>query len=571
MADRRAQELINLGDKLFLKKAPLDSLNHEIALNFYPERASFITDANLGTDFASHLMDSYPVMLRRELGNSISGMLRPRESQWFRFTTLDDALDKDERVAAFLQYLSARQRVGIYNPKSKFIRATKEVDHDFISFGAGVISVEEAPSRDHLYFRSHHLRDCAWLENTIGEIDHLHRKDKFSARNMKRLYRDKCADEVKKACEKEPDKEFNVRFVVMPSDEYDYTGEGSKAPAGKKLPFTLCVIDADNCKVLKESGLHDFNYVVPRWHTLSGYAYAFSPATIISLPDARLAQQMARIILESGEKAVDPPMAAKAEVVREATLVAGGITWIDSEYDEKLGEAIRAIPISGDMNTAFAMRADLREMLTRGFFLDKLNLPAAQPGDKMTAEEVRRRMEEFVRAALPLFEPMEIEYNTKVLDKSFSILKNMQHFDWSNMPPELSSADITFAFESPISTAQQRQVISQFGETLQLIGAAAQAGLQPQAVPVNLEHALRDAIYATGAPADWRKPQEEIDAGIQEANQQAAIAGMMQEVSGGAAVTGQVADAATRVQQAMQPPQPGGQKVVPLKKPSRAA
>ena len=37
----RAREVIRIGDALFSKKRPVDSLFQEIVLNFYPERADF--------------------------------------------------------------------------------------------------------------------------------------------------------------------------------------------------------------------------------------------------------------------------------------------------------------------------------------------------------------------------------------------------------------------------------------------------------------------------------------------------------------------------------------------------
>jgi hypothetical protein len=38
----------------------------------------------------------------------------------------------------------------------------------------------------------------------------------------------------------------------------------------------------------------------------------------------------------------------------------------------------------------------------------------------MTAREVSVRQQEFIRNLLPLFEPIEVEYNSKLLDKTYS-------------------------------------------------------------------------------------------------------------------------------------------------------
>lgn len=558
MSDARAKELLDLGERLYSARMPLLTLFQEIAENFYPERGDFTGPHSLGAEFSDHLMDSYPVLMRRELGNSISAMLRPRDRPWFKSTTLIDEIDDDEECASYLEYMTSVIRRSIYDPRSKFIRATKEGDHDFIAFGQCVISVEEAPNRDHLYFRGHHLRDCVWLENEIGEIDHLHRKDAMNVRSMLRRFGDKMLHEsVKRACEKEPGKTVNMRAIVMPSDEYDYVNKERKAQGKKRAPFSVVYIDADNCKVLREGGLPEFPYVVPRWHTIQGSQYAFSPATTIALPDGRLAQNIARILLESGEKAVDPPMIATDEAVREVNLQAGGLSWVDLTYDERLGEALRPIKIDPDMRTGLQLRQDIREMLTKAFFLDKLTLPPAEKSD-MTAYEVGRRLEEFVRSALPLFEPMEIEYNTRLLDKAFTLLNNMQRFDWAQAPDALRGAEFTFHFESPIQAASNRTLVSQFGEVMQLVGQAAQMGV---AAPVNIETALTAAIRGTGAPARWRKSKEQMDAEAAKAAADAQAQRLMTEVGQGADVAQKVGDAAAAVRDGLAQPDDQGKMV----------
>src|SRR5690606_11968489 len=109
--------------------------------------------------------------------------------------------------------------------------------------------------------------------------------------------------------------------VTMPTEEYDgFTapvddnGAAKKRSSDKRFPYTLCVIDVENCKVIKAGGLVTFNYCVPRWMRMAGSQYAFSPATMPALADGRMAQMLSQILLESGEKAIDPPMVAKKDM-----------------------------------------------------------------------------------------------------------------------------------------------------------------------------------------------------------------------------------------------------------------
>jgi hypothetical protein len=558
--DARAKELCGIGDALFSKKAPLDSLNQEIAENFYPERADFTRDLSLGQEYAEHLMDSYPVMMRRELGNNLSAMLRPKDKPWFAYSTLSEDRDQRPENAAYLEYLTKTHRTRLYDARCKFVRATKRADHDYATFGYAILSVQEAPSREHIIFKDHHPKNIAILENDVQEIDHLHERGKMSARSMVARFGSKNVHAtVKKAAEKEPGKEFNVRTIVMPAEEYDLIcrdGKGKKIGKSKH-PFVCLYLDSDNQHILKETSLPIFPYVVPRWHTITGSPYAFSPAAMVSLPDARLAQAMAGIILEAGEKSIDPPLAAIAEVVRSADIRAGAISWIDAEYDGKVSDAIQPMPIKGDMNTGFAMRQDLREMLSKAWFVDRLTLPEA--GREMTAFEVGRRLEEHIRGILPLFEPIEQEYNTPILEKSFQLLANMQVFDFSQMPDDLAEENLSFRFKNPMQEASERVLVQQYQEVLQILEAAKAAGVK--ANPINLETATRDAIRGTGAPAKWGRTDDEIAAEAEQMAEAEEEAMMLQEVMGAAQAAGAVGDAGQKITQALAPPQ--GQKALP--------
>ena len=561
--DSRAKDLIDLGDKLFHKREPLVSLWQEIAENYYPMRATFMTEFQGGRDYAAHILDSHPVLTRQELGNAVSSMLRPRGQPWFASATVDEEMNADPAVAQYLEYLTNTTRTNMYHSKTQFVRATKEGDHDFITFGQAVISTMESPSRDALFYRNHHLRDCAWLENSVGVVNHLHRKDKMTVRQMVEMFGESRVHKtVREAMAKEPGKEVAIRVVALPRREYDKTDAGNGAKK-RKLPYVIIYVDFDNVHVIREDSDYIFPYAVPRWATVSGSQYAYSPATFNSLPDGRMAQMMARILLEAGEKSVDPPGIANSEAIREANLEAGALTWADVGPDGSLKDAYMPIQIAGDMKTGFAMRADLRQMLESAFFINKLALPEANKD--MTATEVRARTEEHVRNLLPLFEPMEQEYNTKILDNTFARLRALGKFDFHAMPDALSKSDFTWTFKNPMQEASTRILVSQFQETIGVVKIAQEAGAR--VVPVKIDKMTQDAVRGAGGPADWRKTADEIAAELEAMVKQDMVSKAAEQASALAGIGQQVGDAAQSLNagfpandqqgQPQQPPQPG--------------
>jgi hypothetical protein len=265
---------------------------------------------------------------------------------------------------------------------------------------------------------------------------------------------------------------------------------------------------------------------------------------------------MTLTLLEAGEKIVDPPMIAVGEHVSGGINTwAGGVTYVDADYDERTGEVLR--PMATDARglqwgTDREMR--VQEMITRAFYLNQIHLPDVS--GEMTAYETQKRVEEYIRNALPLFEPMEVEYNGALCDTTFEMLQDLNAFKflYVDMPEILSDQEIRFSFESPLQAAQSRANSAAFQQTAQVLATAAQ--LDPNiAHVVDLDKATRDAIEGTGAPADWLVPKEQADQAKQQAAaaqaQQAQDAELIGQLGAGAEIAGKAGGAMQSINEAM--------------------
>lgn len=498
-----AKELCGIADDLFTKRTSLMLLWQEIAENFYPERADFTFRRQLGTDFAGNLMSSYPLICRRELADQIGTMLRPTAKEWFKMAPVDSGRETNA-AKRWLEWAAGVQRRAMYDRRALYTRASKETDNDFAAFGQAVKQIRMNRNMDGLLYQCHHLRDVAWKENEEGGHGMIFRKWKPDARTLKRLFRDKVHPAINQAIERnQPMREFNCIHMIVETDLYDEKSNGK--------PFWSIYYDVDNQRVMEEVAVWNQEYNIPRWQTVSGSQYAHSPATIAALPDARLIQAMTYTLLEAGEKATNPPMVATDDVVRsDVSIYAGGITWVDRDYDERLGEALRpmtndksGIPFGADM------LRDSREMVVQAFYLNKLNLPARGP--EMTAYEVGQRIQEYIRGAMPIFEPMEYEMNGGDCEMTFDILlRNGAFGPVESMPKELRGVDIQFHFESPLHDAIEQSKGQRFIEMGQYIAAAAQLDPSVGALP-DAKAALRDVLVGIGAPAKWIRGEAEVD------------------------------------------------------------
>jgi hypothetical protein len=543
--DSRATELVQIGDKLFEKKVQWDQLCQDIAENFYPMRSDFTRAFTLGDDFSTNLMESYPVQARETLGNTIGALLR--QGDWFAVKTGLKEIDEQPANARWLEYATNHYRRLVYDRRANFVRATNEADHDWVAFGNPVLSVEESPARDHLLYRAWHPKQCAWMVNAVGKIDHNQRDMPMSARNMKlrKAWAGNLHKDVLDAAVKDPTKEFKVRHIVLPFDEI-YADDKAKRRQYKDSPFCSLYIDVEHQVVLGEGPLPVFNYVIPRWRTVSSFPQAFSPAAINSLPDGRMLQALARIILEQGEKAIDPPMVAKGEIFRDAVnLYAGGLTYADLENDEKLQDVLQVLESGGNLSIGMEMKQDVRNLIAEAFLLNKIMLPPQQK----TAFETQARLEEYRRAILPFTGPIESEYHLPMLDIGFQMAVRNNAFNIDDMPKALSDADVTFTFEGPLNTAEGRQNVQAFQESLQIVASAANIDKTVTTL-IDWKTATKAAVRGTQAPADWFNDEETQQSAEDAANQVDGLTQAAAALKGGADVGSSVADASLKLQQA---------------------
>lgn len=505
----RVRDLVAQGDRLFSKRSMLHSHWQDIAMNFCPNRAEFTTTRQIGEEYASHLMTGRPILAHRDLSNSLSAMLRPRGQPWFHARTGEERINTDASAKQWLDAKADVMRRIIYDPRAQFTRATKQGDHDFTAFGQTVISVDINAAGNGLLYRSWHLRDVAWCENDELVIDVVHHNWKHEARALLKKFGGTVSSAVKTVADKEPYREFKCRRIIMPADQYDLSAD--KQPKNKaRFPFVSIMVDCENDTILEEVPARRVPYVIPRWVTVAGSQYAHSPAVVVALPDARLLQQISLTLLEAGQKAVDPPLKATREaIVGGVNVYAGGITWVDAEYDEKMGPALeRLMDRPGELNWGEHREDKIERVIQEAFFLNVINLPEASQGDKMTAYETQERVKEYIRRALPLFEPMEVEYNGGLCEMTWNLAMDLNAFgSFEDMPQILRGREIQWQFASPLQDANERVKSQQFQESASLLAMAAQIDPSVRA-DFNVSQAFRDALGGV-APAAWVVPQEE--------------------------------------------------------------
>ena len=539
----KPQKLIQRGSLLYAERKSITTLWQELAENFYPQRADFTINRYIGEEFAEHLYSSYPIIVHRDLSNAFAAMLRPRAKDWFEIS-VDAEMAIGAQSKKWLQWASKIQRKAMYDRKAQFIRATMEGDADFALTGQCCISreINYDTAKPHLLYRTWHLRDVAWSEKADGAIGEIYVKWKPTVKQLKEQKGIKLHHEIEKIRTTDNLRKVDCMRLIVSTDIY--TGQTNQ---GAGYPWMNVYLDVQNMHIMNEYPVFSHGFTLPRWQTVSGSQYAYSPAAVAGLPDARLLQAMSLTLLEAGEMSVRPPMIATTEAVRgDVQLFSGGITWADHDYDERRGEVLR--PLTQDragLPRGYEVRDHQMAMLAEAFYINKLTLPP--PEGDMTAFETGQRVEEYVRAALPLFEPMEHEYNGQICEDTFDGLLRAGAFgSLQDMPRELQGEEVHFKFISPLHDAIERKEAATFYESADLIERA--MALDPAAgARMDTGSALKAALEGIGVEARHLRSEDQIKA-ILASNAEAAQAEEAVELAKGGA---QAARDAAQAEQAI--------------------
>ena len=544
MIDSRVKNLIDVGDKLFGSR-PI-ALWQALAENLYPMRADFIYERLLDDDLAGSLMSSVPVLMCRELADSLPSMMRPRNVVWAELHAEDPQIDDDDRARPWMEWATGVMNRAMYDPDSGFVRATKEADYDWVAFGQAIILPGVNHERDGLLYQTFHLKDCAWSEGVNGKVNSVHRKWKPTIYQLCKMFPKTVSEKLYKRKEKEPNAIVECRHIVVPADI-----DTRKSGAREKEGFLSFYVDVENNELLEETTQTTLRYVVPRWKTISSSPYARAPVAEIMLPDARTFQALSRILLEQGEKSVDPELIAAEEVFRsDMDRRAGGVTWADLEYDQKLTDKFAVLNTDkSGMAVGFELSKLLRENLAQGFYLNKMNLPPAT-GRDMTAYETRKRLEEHVRQIAPLFEPVEEEYNAPLLNETFEIMKEWGGFGpFETLPETLRGQNAKFKFLSPLRETEEEANYQRLLEGLQVIQAVAPFDNAIVDL-IDVEEATRDSLRGIRFKSSWMRSRDELAAKRQQLQQQQMMMQGMQEAGEVAGIAEQGGKAIQELQNA---------------------
>lgn len=512
----KVHDLLDRHKSMCGRRDPWMGYYQELADVLLPTQAAFTSAINPGEKRGAAIYDGTPRLALRDLATTLDGLIKPKTSNWFEVSVLDDELRRNDEVNQWLEDVQDRMWHAIYRKDARFIQRSGEVDASLACFGWGTLWMQENRQRNGLLFRSFHNSQVAIDENEEGVVDAIAIEERLSARQADFLYRRAGKEpgrQIKDALRKSKSmagKTFSFVQIVLPNEDFDARMIGTRG-----MRFASALIDVAEESLIDESGFHEFPAAVPRWETSPGELYPRSPG-MMALPDAQTLQAMGKTLLVGGQRAVDPPIwVLNDSVLSPVRTFPGGITTFDASDG---GTPVGNFPVATNLPIGREMQQDYRGQVEAAFFKNVFNLPLETRS--MTATEIIARKEEFIRVIGPVFGRLETDYIGHIVERVFGIMERA-----GALPPRpdaLNGIEVTFQFQSPVQKARKQLEIAGLSQSMSFLAPLAE--VQPEILDnFDGDAVVRDAPEWGALPTKWlrnEKKVEEIRAGRAQSQQQ---------------------------------------------------
>jgi len=521
MMDEAKQKVFDLACRLKENRGEWLTLFEELARMYLPNRAGFTGEVSEGDERNWDIYTSAPRLARRGLATALSTMLRAPGREWFTARAKDEMLNYDEQSRVWLSTATKITYAALYDPDVDADRALSEADDDLVTFGTAVIQVLWDLAKSKLQLKTIPLKNAVLMVNAQGKVDGIAYFMPMELRQILDLFPEEKLTQKMKDCLQKGEPKFNEQFeilhVVMPNDDYQRFGKSKNKLAYKSLWFSV-----KDKELLDEGGYMSFPYIVPRWDTMTGEVYGRSPA-MVALADARLANAVTKTMIEAGEKALDPPLTAPADMIRgDVELFAGGLTLYDSSGFAFQGDPIKPVQLGKIPDKIYEFLGEIERRIYAAFYRDVLELPNTGEKD-ITATEINARMDQYLRQAAPVFSRIESQYNAPLINRIFELLAANGMFP--DAPQQLQGAEITFEYESPVKQARDKGKAIKMLEGLQAVLPMVE--MNPSiADNIDMDITARMILQNFGFPQEAMAPMEKMQAIRAQREQEAQMAKM---------------------------------------------
>lgn len=532
-----AKEMIDKQAKLEADLATYHSHCEEVSKYVIPRLDEFFNSKKTpGEKRTQYQYDSTAPLALDRFASIIESLIVPRGQLWHGLEPEDEALQDDHEAMVWYEKVRNYLFKLRYGADSNFAPQMNEVFSSMGAFGTGVLITEERANK-WMRYKSSHIKEHFFQENSDGIIDSNWRKYELTARQAIQKFGDNVSEAIKKAYEKEPNRKFPFLHCVIPnSDRKPYMlGPSSMA-------FSSFHIDVEG-KMLVQSpgGYRKFPFIVARYVTSPNEIYGRSPA-MTALAEIKMLNQMRKTDIKARHLAVDPPnLAANEASIRKFNLKPNAMNY--GTLDMAGNPLVRPYQTGARFDSSNDANQESRKMINDIFLVTLFQILIESP--EMTATEVLARQQEKGDLLSPIGGRLENEFSGKLIEREIDVMAAAGLFDDDGplpMPKSVrdSGGAYSINYTSPMARYRMSGEAAGAEKTIQSLIPIAQ--IDPTVYDmIDFAEYAKIIAKAAGAPMRIMRSMEEVKA----MQQQKAEAQQMAMLSQAApAIAGSVKDLA---------------------------
>ena len=433
----------------------------------FPRAGRFTeTDRNDGKDRFNQIYDNTGTgALRTLAAGMMSGVTSPARP-WFRLTTPDPDLMKNQSVKVWLADVQRKMQRTF--SQSNTYRVLHSMYEELGAYGTGNVLVMDDFERGiHLYPNTTG-RFCIGTDYR-GEVDTSYRSLQKTARQLEQEFgRANMSIAAQNMLDNgNADGWITIIHAIQPRKDRDVRSKLARDMAFSSIYFEE---GGDGDKLLRESGFERFRTLAPRWFTVGEDVYGQSPGMEI-LGDIKQLQHEQLRKSQGIDYQTRPPMQGPSSVkVDDMDFLPGGMSIVDTAV---AGGGLRPsfearIDLSHLLNDIYDVRGRIRSGMFADVFLSVTN---ADNG-RMTATEVAERHEEKLTMLGPVLERLHNELLDPLIEITFERL--LKAGALPPPPEELDGANLDVEFVSILAQAQRAIGANSTDRWVGNLGAVAQ-------------------------------------------------------------------------------------------------
>jgi hypothetical protein len=510
MSSRSKYEtLLAIAEGLKADRSTTENTWQEISDNLLGRR-DFTVIRTPGEQRMQKIYDDTSKVSSSLLSGAMHSLLTSPASRWFAFRFEDPRLQDVQGAAEWLSLAEKRIYAALGAPRANFHSSLNETYVDLINFGTGAIFIDDVPGVG-VQFSARPLQELYLAEDASGRINMVSRWFQLTARQAVDTW-GKDAKTAEKAVDGvNAEDRHDYVHLIMPKDDVvlgniDSTG----------MPWASFHLSISDNSVISEGGYHEFPIPTPRWEKDAGEIYGRGPGWN-ALSNQKMLNEMMKVTLKAGQKAIDPPLLVDSEGILPGDLRVhpGSVISVNSIMSG-MSPPIQPIPFGGDFNISQSLISDARKAVQDSFhhqLIETIRDP------RMTATQVLQLSDQMQRHLAPILGRMQTELLEPILERVFAIEARAGRLP--PVPPEIGDQPLKIDYVSPVARAQQtsdaRAIIDFSGVVANLSGVD-----QGVLDVVDFDVGARELGEALGVPVTMLRDEKQVAARRRAAAQLAA-------------------------------------------------